>query len=200
MALIQGLLLAGGCARRFGGDKLLAPLPGSEPSIPVVVSAARTLLEALESVLAVVPLGGRALRAALAPLGCEILESDRTALGMGASLAAGVAATECAGGWMVALGDMPLVRVATVRAVRSALEEGALLAAPVSVQSGARGHPVGFAAPLRSELLALQGDTGAREVIVRHRDALRLLPCDDPGIFIDLDTPQQLAALARRHS
>ncbi len=197
MAPIHGVLLCGGAATRFGADKLLAPLPGTDPGVAVVVSAARALVDALEAVIAVVPLGANRLREALVPLGCDVLESDRTARGMGASLAAGVAASDRAGGWIVALGDMPLVRATTVRAVRAALEEGALLAAPVA-RDGMRGHPVGFAAALRPELVVLDGDVGAREVVARHREHLRLLPCDDPGILIDLDTPEQLAALAAR--
>jgi molybdenum cofactor cytidylyltransferase len=160
------------------------------------VRAARNLLEGAGPALALVPVGAQALREALEPLGCEVVESDRTALGMGASLAAAVSATDRAEGWIVALGDMPLVTQATIRAVRAALEDGALLAAPVSRRTGVRGHPVGFAAALRAELLALSGDVGARDVVRRHRDALRILPTDDPGILVDLDTPEQLSALA----
>jgi molybdenum cofactor cytidylyltransferase len=113
-----------------------------------------------------------------------------------------VSATDRADGWIVALGDMPLVSPATIRAVRDALVDGALLAAPVARASGARGHPVAFSAALRPELLALDGDVGARGIVERHRDELRILPTEDPGIVIDLDTPAQLSALAaqRRES
>jgi molybdenum cofactor cytidylyltransferase len=84
-----------------------------------------------------------------------------------------------------------------VRAVRAALEEGALIAAPVLSRTGVRGHPVGFAAELRAELLALQGDAGARSILDRHRARLRILATDDAGILVDLDTPEQLEALRR---
>ena len=53
------------------------------------------------------------LREALEPIGCEVLESDRTSRGMGASIAAGVEASAQATGWIVALGDMPMVRPET---------------------------------------------------------------------------------------
>lgn len=195
---IRGLLLCGGSSTRFGSNKLLAAIPGSDPPEAVVVRAARHLREGVGAVLAVIPLGAAALRAALEPQGCEVLETDRAARGMGASLAAGIAATDRADGWIVALGDMPLVMPATSAAVRAALESGATLAAPVARSDGARGHPVGFSAALRAELLALDGDLGAREVVARHRAGLRAIACDDPGIFVDLDTPAQLAALAPR--
>lgn len=197
---IRGLLLCGGSARRFGSDKLLASIPGEEGEGPIAARSAHNLLEGVGNALAVIPLGASPLRAALESAGCEVVESDRTTQGMGASLAAAVAATDRADGWVVALGDMPLVLPSTIRCVRDAIADGALIAAPASKASGRRGHPVGFAAALRTELLALSGDVGARGVLERHRDALRILPTEDAGIHVDLDTPEQLAAAARRRA
>lgn len=196
------MLLCGGSARRFGSDKLLATIPGEESEGAIAARSARNLLEGAGNALALIPLAAKALREALEAAGCEVVESDRTALGMGASLAAAVAATDRADGWIVALGDMPLVACATIRSVRDAIADGALIAAPVSTRTGVRGHPVGFSSALRPELLALEGDVGARGIVERHRDELRILPTEDPGILVDLDTPAQLSALAaeRRRS
>ena len=197
---IRGLLLCGGSATRFGGSKLLAAIPGEESAGPLAARAARSLIEGAGNALAIVPVGARELRAALQEAGCEVVESDRTARGMGASLAAAVAATDRAGGWIVALGDMPRVGPATVRAVRDALRDGALICAPVLAATGFRGHPVGFAAALRPELLALDADVGARAILERHRDAVRLLRTDDAGIAVDLDTRDELEALRIPHA
>ena len=186
-----GILLCGGSASRFGGEKLLA---GAEP---IAARAARNLLEGAGRVLAVVPVGRVELSRALETAGCRVLESDRTALGMGSSLAAAVEASVDAGGWIVALGDMPAVAPRTIAMVKGALESGALIAAPVDGE-GRRGHPVGFAAALRDELLALRGDVGAREIIQRHVSRVELLRCDDPGIFLDIDTPEDLRRLEAR--
>ncbi len=179
---------------RFGSNKLLAPMPGAA-GCAVASCAARNLVDGAGNALAVIPPGAGALRAVLERAGCEVIESERTARGMGASLAAAVAASGRADGWIVALGDMPRIAPATIAAVRRALVEGAAIAAPVTA-GGMRGHPVGFSAALRSELAALDGDVGAREVIARHRSALREVPSGDPGILLDLDTPGQLAALS----
>jgi len=190
---IRGILLCGGQASRFGSDKLLAG-PG-----PVVADAARHLKDAVDHVLAVIPLGKAKLREALERAGCEVLETDRTAQGMAGSLVAGIEAMESAGGWVIALGDMPSVRVQTIRAVAQALREGAAIALPVAAD-GRRGHPVGFGGGLREELLALQGDVGARSVLARHAGAIRTIATDDAGIFVDIDTPQDLAALHKGHT
>jgi molybdenum cofactor cytidylyltransferase len=185
---IRGILLCGGLASRFGGDKLLAG------AAPIAVDAARNLEAAVERVLAVIPLGKPRLRQALEGVGCEVLETDRTSRGMAGSIVAGIESAEAADGWIIALGDMPRVRPATIRAIAAALQDGAAIAVPVDA-SGRRGHPVGFSSRLRGELLALEGDVGARSVLARHDPDTRGVLTDDAGIFIDIDTPADLAAL-----
>jgi len=185
--MIRALLLCGGRSSRFGSDKLLA---GGEP---LALQSARALRAGAGSVLAVIPLARPELRRTLEGAGCEILETDRTARGLGASLAAGVEATPGASGWIVALGDMPRVDPKSIAAVKAALEKGAAIAAPF--HGGKRGHPVGFSAVLRSELLALDGDVGARSLLERHATQVVRVEVDDPGIFIDVDTPEDLKNL-----
>jgi molybdenum cofactor cytidylyltransferase len=185
---IRGVLLCGGEASRFGGEKLLAGAP------PIAGEAARRLHEGVGNTLAVIALGAARLRGVLEAAGCEVLETDRTTQGMAGSLVAAIEATGTADGWIVALGDMPRVRVETIRAIADALREGAAIALPMDA-NGRRGHPVGFASSLRDELLALRGDVGARSLLVRHADAVRALRTDDAGIFIDIDTPRDLEAL-----
>jgi molybdenum cofactor cytidylyltransferase len=109
---------------------------------------------------------------------------------MGASLAAGIAATDGADGYVVALADMPWVAPATIRAVVEALRGGASIAAPRC--RGKRGHPVGFGAAHRDELAALAGDVGARAIVDAHGDALRLVDVDDAGTLADVDVPGDL--------
>jgi molybdenum cofactor cytidylyltransferase len=190
---LRGILLCGGEATRFGARKLLHPVPGGpQRTLPMAAAAARPLVQALERVLAVIPPGDRDLREVLEAQRCEVMETDRTARGLGASLAAGIAATADADGWIVALGDMPFIEAKTIAAVAEALRAGAAIAAPWDERRDERGHPVGFGAPLRAELVSLDGDAGARSVVHRHRDALVKVPVHDPGIFADIDTPEDL--------
>jgi CTP:molybdopterin cytidylyltransferase MocA len=53
-------------------------------------------------------------------------------------------------------------------------------------------HPVGFAAQLRGEMLAVKGDTGVRRVLARHNASIERVACDNPGILFDTDTPADL--------
>jgi molybdenum cofactor cytidylyltransferase len=194
---LRTLLLCGGRSSRFGSDKLMAELAIGRMILPMAAWAARRAVQGSGNALAVIPPRSAALRAALEESGCEILESESTARGLGASLAAGVRHSGNAPGWLVALGDMPFIDAATFRAVAEALLGGALIAAPVFRLTNARGHPVGFSNSLRGELLALDGDEGARSVIARHEDRVTSIPVDDRGIVVDIDTPDDFDAAAQ---
>src|SRR5688572_18629523 len=186
--LIVGVLLAAGSGSRFGGEKLLHPL---EDGVAIAAHAARNLLAVLPDVVAVVRWGDFPLYDMLEQEGCQVTMFKGAAHGMGASLAHGIGEARGAEGWVVALGDMPRIAPATIRCIVTALEEGATIAAPV--YEGERGHPVGFGPALRGELLALDGDQGARAVLERHRGALRLVECVDPNVLYDIDRKSDLA-------
>ncbi|HRV76661.1 MAG TPA: nucleotidyltransferase family protein [Thauera sp.] len=191
--LIVGILLAAGAGSRFGGGKLLARLADDRG---VAETACARLLPAVDRVVAVVPAQPGALEDALRAAGAEVVRCDTEAPGMGVSIACGVSASADAAGWLVALGDMPLVPTSQHRVVADALRAGADIAAPVC--QGRRGHPVGFAARFGDELRALDGDEGARAVLARHREALLELAVDDDAGWQDIDTPSDLAAVNRR--
>ena len=189
--MITGVLLAAGAGTRFGPhSKLLHPLADGTP---VAAAAATSLLGGVDRAVAVVRPGrgevepGQ-LAERLAAAGLEVVTAPTAERGMGASLAAGVAAAEGATGWVVALADMPWIAPATVAAVAGALRDGAPLAAPF--HAGRGGHPVGFAAELGPALRGLDGDIGARPVVAAHRERLVAVPVEDPGIHRDLDRPE----------
>jgi molybdenum cofactor cytidylyltransferase len=119
-----------------------------------------------------------------------IVPQALAALGMGHSIAAGVAARADAPGWLLLPGDMPMVRPATLLAVAAALEHHPVAYAQ---HQGRRGHPVGFAAELYSELMMLSGDEGARRIVARY-PAIGV-DVDDPGVLLDLDTEADLLAM-----
>jgi molybdenum cofactor cytidylyltransferase len=185
---MAAVLLAAGAGKRFGGDKLLQPL---EDGVAIAAHAARNLLAVTPDVVAVVRWGDFPLYDLLEQEGCHVTMFQGAARGMGASLAHGIGQARAADGWVVALADMPRIRPDTIRKVMGALEEGALIAAPVC--KGERGHPVGFGARLRDELLALDGDQGARAVLERHREAVKWVECDDPGVLYDIDRKSDIA-------
>ena len=114
-------------------------------------------------------------------------------IGMGHSISAGVAATGDAEGWLILPADMPMLQPASLLAVAQALEQHPVAFAQ---HRGRRGHPVGFNAELFSELVALQGDEGARRILARYPS--HGVELDDPGVLIDVDSVEDLERL-RRH-
>ena len=187
-----GVLRAAGYGSRFDPagvrNKLLARLPDGRP---VAHEAAHRLLMIVPHVLAVVRSGSDTLARVLNDAGCEVVFSSDAERGMGASLAAAVEASRDAEGWIVALADMPRIAIPTIEAVARKLDEGATLVAPF--YNGERGHPAGFGAEHFDALVALDGDTGARDLFRRFE--VTRLDVDDPGILRDVDTPDDLLGL-----
>jgi molybdenum cofactor cytidylyltransferase len=89
---------------------------------------------------------------------------------------------------------MPMVASSTMLAVAAALEHHPVAYAQ---HRGRRGHPVGFAAELYSELMMLSGDEGARRIIARYPAVG--VDVDDPGVLLDLDTQADLAVMRALH-
>lgn len=187
------VVLAAGRGSRFGGPrhKLAQELGDASVLGRSIGHAIETRLPVL--VVTTEPLAAEAARwvarrdIVLLP---EVGQGGAQPLGMGYSIAAGVAARPNASGWLVLPGDMPLVQPGSLLAVAAALEHHPVAYAQ---HMGRRGHPVGFAAELFSELVALTGDEGARRVMARYPSLGVELP--DAGVLVDVDTEADLAAL-----
>jgi molybdenum cofactor cytidylyltransferase len=185
---IVGLLLAAGSATRFGSDKLSHRLPHG---VPIAVQAARHLHSIIAVIYAVVKPGADDLALQLKKEGCQVVVCESAAEGMGASLACAARAAGRTDGYLVALADMPFVRTASIAAVRDALVGGAPLAAPY--WRARRGHPVGICGAFYDQLLASQGDEGAKRLLAENESRLVKVPVGDPGVIRDIDTPGDLA-------
>ena len=182
---------AAGRGSRYGGPqhKLAADFEGRSVLGWTVRRAQQSGLPLL--VVTTEPL--RPLVAAqLAPRDLLVVSEAEAARGMGATIAAGVVERSGAPGWLVLPGDMPLVQPASILAVAAALDQHAVAYAQ---HRGRRGHPVGFAAELYSELIQLQGDEGARRIVARY--PAHGVELDDRGVLVDIDTEADLEALRR---
>lgn len=191
---VAGILLAAGRGSRFDPTgtryKLLQSLPSGEA---VVVASARALLAAVPRVIAVVRPDDAVTASLLHGLGCEVVACANADTGMAASLACGVQHARDAGGWLIALADMPYVQPATMAALANAVGQGGgagaeTIAAPV--HQGQRGNPVAFGRAHLQALLALAGDQGARSIL--KNNPVNELTVDDPGILQDIDTPSDI--------
>ena len=90
--------------------------------------------------------------------------------------------------------DHPMVRPETVSTLlQTARTNNALLTIPMIGDK--RGHPALFSASLFSELSDLSLEGGARTVVHRHLEKATQLQVEDPGILVDVDTPEAYRAL-----
>jgi molybdenum cofactor cytidylyltransferase len=188
------VVLAAGLGSRFAGDghKLAQPLQADGGASVLAL----TLRHAIESRLPVVVV----TTSELAPIAWEQVAARDVLVipaaapirgrGMGDSIAAGVVARSDAPGWIILPADMPRIRPATLQAVAQALDTHAVAYAQYQ---GRRGHPVGFSGELYSELAVLSGDEGARRLVARY--PAEAVEVDDPGVLIDIDTAEDLAAV-----
>lgn len=189
-----GILLAAGFSRRFGADdKLLQTLSDGRP---MAVAAAENMIKAIPLTIAVLRPDNKELAALLENAGLKIVFCDAQKTEMADSLSAAVRYAaqfdESRAGFVIALADMPYIKPDTIKAIAHELNAGASIAAPT--YQNKRGHPVGFSAKFRHELEQLTGDEGARAILKRYADQIKLLECNDPGILADIDTPEDLNA------
>lgn len=180
---------AAGMGRRFGGPVHKLEQPFGDSTV-----LGCTLRHAVESQLPVVVVTTAArvdlVARQLARRDIVVLDDAEADKGMGHTIATGIAERSGAPGWLVLPGDMPLVRPGTLLAVAGALEQHPVAYAQ---HRGRRGHPVGFAAELYSELILLHGDEGARRLLARY--PAHGVDVDDPGVLLDVDTTSDLEAL-----
>ena len=199
-------MLAAGASQRFGSDKLLHPLTRYGATLPLAAHSLQPWLASFGQVSVVVRPGSNMLRSAIEaalgigkgnaqrPAAINWIECADAAQGMAYSLACGVRANRDAAGWLIGLADMPSVPLEAIARVRNALASGGAAIA-VPAYAGKRGHPVGFAREYRIELLALQGDAGARHLLQRDRSRVLEIEFEDAGIFADVDVPGDLMQL-----
>jgi molybdenum cofactor cytidylyltransferase len=184
---IGGLVLAAGASRRFGADKREARLAAGETLL------ARTLASiapAVDELVLVIGEGDRLADFAARYPQARVLRAPRSRAGMGCSLADAVGQLPHWDACLVMLADKPFLQPGTALQLRALLAVHALV---VPTWRGEWGHPVGFARQHFQQLTRLEGDRGARELIVAERDRCCFVECADPGVVADVDTAEQLA-------
>jgi CTP:molybdopterin cytidylyltransferase MocA len=183
------VVLAAGGARRMGFAKATTPLAGVAP-----VARLAATLEGRD--LAVVTSTAQRDACAREVPGARIFVNPSPERGMTSSLSVAHAALDPEATLGVLLADKPLVSRRTLERCEHALGSCDVLYATVL---GEPGHPVYFAPAARARLRDVpDGDT--LRVLRDHPDLRRAdVACDeDPGVVIDLDTPQAWDAAERQ--
>jgi molybdenum cofactor cytidylyltransferase len=188
---IAAIVLAAGRSTRMGGpNKLLAEI-GGRPLVRIAVEQA--LASRAKPVIVVTGHERERVEAALKGLPVQFVHNPDFAVGLGGSVRTGIAAVPAAAdGAIVCLGDMPQVDAALIDRLITAFapEQGALAVMPTI--DGQRGNPVLWSRRFFPDLMAIEGDVGARNLINRYGEAVVEVPVTGKGALVDVDTPEAL--------
>lgn len=189
-------VLAAGASRRFGAPKLLAPFADSTLLDRAVAAATGSAADC-----AAVVAGAyhremtEHLEACCTP--CRILRNRQWEAGQAASVHAAVrfARAQGASALLVMVADQPRVTAAHLNALLWEYDQGSAQAYLSATDHG-HGNPCIFDESLFDDLLALQGDEGARALFRTRRDVTaRHVHFDDPHLFEDVDISADLRRL-----
>ena len=192
------VITGAGFSRRFGADKRVQKLPGTQTTVAQATVA--RYAEVFDRIRVVIRDEDKQLRTLLTHSKVELVTTADAHLGHAHSLQAGFQNNR----WdytFIALLDMPFVQPTTLHALSQAA-----FASPEQIHRPKLtddadveqpwGHPIGFPAALYAEILRLEGDQGARPVLNQHAELIRAYPTADHGVVDDVDTPADLARLS----
>lgn len=192
---LTAIVLAAGQSRRMGAPNKLLLDVGGRPVLARVVAA----FMATEVLRIVVVTGAdrEAVKGAMPETNrIRVVHNPEHATGMGSSIRCGVSAAEAgSNAFAICPGDLPLLTTETVRRVIRAFlgQEAPCIVRPRV--DGLSGHPVLFDGAYRDELMQLQSDKGARDILWHHKQAVTYVDMDAPGAIRDVDTPLALRAV-----
>ncbi len=191
---IATILLAAGRSTRMGGpNKLLAEVAGK----PLVrITAEHALASRARPVIVVTGHQRDLVEAALEGLPVRLAHNPDFASGLATSLRTGITALPPdVDGAVICLGDMPQVSAGLIDQLISVFdpERGALVVLPTV--AGKRGNPVLWSRRFFGDLMAVEGDVGARHLIGSYAEAVAEVPVTDRAVLSDIDTPEALQAL-----
>jgi CTP:molybdopterin cytidylyltransferase MocA len=183
------LLAAGASSRMRGADKLMEPVDG----VPLLLRQARVAQATGMPVIVTLPVDRPAREAALAGLDLMTVPVPDAALGLSASIRAGVRAAG-ARPVLVLLADLPEITTADLSLLLARHAAAPDLILRATAADGTPGHPVLFPEWALGGLAALRGDSGARDLLRQYSGRTELIALPGRHAVTDLDTPEDWAA------
>lgn len=201
-----GVILAAGESSRMGTDKALLPWPPPRPGQPqtreTFLSAAIRSF-ALSTDFVVIVAGKNEV--SLAPVAyanaASVVVNPDPSRGQFSSLQVGLHEVLNRGrdAAMITLVDRPPVRRATIQQLRDAFESAPPnIWAVVPEFSGGHGHPYLVGRELIEVFLQSPATASAREIEHRHQGRIRYVAVDDPCVTLNINTPDDYAALTSK--
>jgi molybdenum cofactor cytidylyltransferase len=202
---LYAVILAAGESIRMGTDKALLPwppaTPGSPPTGQTFLSAAiQALYPFSDKVIVVVGKNENSVAPVVYANGASLARNPDPERGQFSSLQVGLREVLNDGrdAAMITLVDRPPANAATLRTLCSAFAEAANdVWAVVPEYNGKHGHPFLVSREMIEAFLKAPPSASARDI--EHQNLLHVsyVVVDDPLITMNVDTPQEYAALSQ---
>ena len=177
---IAVIILAAGQSTRFGSIKMNYPIEESKTILSVCFEKYQSRFTNMNIVVSTqVELDKIVIKG-----DTEIIASNNSVKGMSQSLIAGIQAQPNSRAWLIALGDMPYVQIQTIEKLAAKATTDNIV---VPVFDNKRGNPVIFGQRFYDDLMKLDGDVGAKELINSNRDLVCEVDVTDIGVLLDID-------------
>ncbi|HHW29822.1 MAG TPA: nucleotidyltransferase family protein [Syntrophomonadaceae bacterium] len=181
--MVSAVVLAAGQSQRMGRPKQLLKL-GNKTLLEHVVD--KMLQTDVGELIVVVGAYRQRIEEILANYRVKCVFNEHYNCGQGTSVAAGAAAVDDqASGILYAVSDQPFLSPAFINKMISKFEEAKPLILKPEV-----GMPAIFNISLRSELIALTGEAGGRQLMEKYRDRVMIMPGCPEIMTIDVDTEE----------
>ncbi|HTZ84842.1 MAG TPA: nucleotidyltransferase family protein [Candidatus Acidoferrales bacterium] len=203
-----GVILAAGESSRMGTDKALLAWPpaaeGQTSSAETFLSAAiRSLEQSTDFVVIVAGKNAPSLAPIVYALGSSLATNPDPGQGQFSSLQVGLREVMNRGrdAAIITLVDRPPAAIATVEHLRRAFEAApSNIWAVVPEFSGKHGHPYVVGREMIEHFLQSPPTSNARDIEHQYEGRVEYVPVNDPFVAMNINTPEDYAALTARSS
>jgi molybdenum cofactor cytidylyltransferase len=198
------VILAAGESTRMGRDKALLPwppvAPGTEPTGTFLSASIRSLNRFNDMVLVVVGKNEANLTPVIYASGASVVRNPNPERGQFSSLQTGLQEVLNQGrdAAMVTLVDRPPVAPATIETLHATFEAAVVDRkwAVVPEYQGKHGHPFIIGREMLEAFLRSEATSTARDIEHQHQQYVEYVSVTDPFVALNVDTPEQYAALS----
>jgi molybdenum cofactor cytidylyltransferase len=191
---ISAIVLAAGVAKRMGQLKQLLPLGHSTVLDQTIENLSGS---EVDEIIIVLGYQSAEIKSVIRKTKARVIINPDYRKGMSSSIKAGLASVQpLAKAILLVLADQPFVSSHLINhLLREYAKQGKGILIPV--YHSRRGHPIIISLNYKNELMALEGDIGAREIIARHPEDVLELKVESPEINLDIDTPEDYRLLKK---
>ena len=202
-----GVILAAGESTRMGRDKALLPWPPSAVGSATTITTTDTFLSAairlffphVDEVLVVAGKNEASVAPVVYANGASLVVNPEPERGQFSSLRIGLQEVLNRGrdAAMLTLVDRPPVQRETLDTLEAAFVRATAHRkwAVIPEYQGQHGHPILLGREMLSAFLNAPETSNAREVEHAHQSEIEYVPVEDPLVALNVDTPEQYAAL-----